>query len=383
MIVPQKDCLNICKHKGSSMSESKNLHQTSLYDQHVSLSATMSNFAGFAMPLHYGSQIEEHHIVRRDAGMFDVSHMRPVEIYGQDAYRFLRYLLANDVAKLKPDKAFYTCMLNESGGIIDDLIVYQLGSNHYRAIMNAANRNGDFEWIIRHSGQYQLTVQPRLDLAMLAVQGPCAEQKLKQVLSAEISERLSELKPFQALRKSDLFISRTGYTGEKGYEILISKNEVKSFWEKLLNANIKPCGLGARDTLRVEAGLFLYGQDMDQNQTPYESGIGWSVAMKDDKRHFIGRTALEKQLKQGDYKQMTGIMLEQKGMLRHGQHVYDGQDCIGYVTSGTFSPTLQQSIGFARVHNLNPEKPLVGIRKKYLPIKLVRYPFVSHGQIKV
>ncbi len=241
--------------------------QTPLYDQHVACGARMVDFHGWMMPLHYGSQIDEHHFVRQDAGMFDVSHMTIVDLHGNRTREFLRYLLANDVAKLtQPGKALYTGMLNESGGVIDDLIVYFLSEDYFRLVVNSATRDKDLAWISQHAEPYQVEVTVRDDLALIAVQGPQAQQKVATLLTTEQQQAIAGMKPFFGIQTGDLFIATTGYTGEAGYEIALPKQQVVAFWQQLLAAGVKPAGLGARDTLRLEAGMNLYGQEMDEKR---------------------------------------------------------------------------------------------------------------------
>ncbi|MCO6441947.1 MAG: glycine cleavage system aminomethyltransferase GcvT, partial [Nitrococcus mobilis] len=252
---------------------------TPLYGKHCEAGARIVDFAGWDMPIQYGSQIEEHRAVRRDAGMFDVSHMAIVEITGAQAQQCLRHLLANDVAKLKePGKALYTCLLNEQGGVLDDLIVYYLAEGRYRTVVNAATRDKDLSWIKIQGEPFRVQVEHRDDLAMLAIQGPQAREKALRVLPSELAAAARALAPFTGLEREGVFVSRTGYTGEDGYEIMLPADATPALWEALCEQGVQPCGLGARDTLRLEAGMNLYGQDRDETVTPLESGLAWTVA---------------------------------------------------------------------------------------------------------
>ena len=338
----------------------------------------MVNFAGCELPINYGSQIEEHHCVRTDAGMFDVSHMTVVGIHGPETRAFLSRLLANDVAKLQtPGKALYSCMLNESGGVIDDLIAYHLDEEWFRLVVNAATRDKGLAWLERQGAEFSISVTEHHELAMIAVQGPQAREKVHSLFEEEVAAELRELKPFNALIHGEYFIARTGYTGEDGYEILMYGNLAVPFWNRLREAGVKPCGLGARDTLRLEAGMNLYGQDMDEDTTPLVSGLAWTVAMKDE-REFIGRTALKQQKARGVPEKLVGLVLEGRGVLRPGQKVMTDAG-EGITTSGGFSPTLQKAIAFARVPTGAGESCEVEIRGKSLPARIVKPPFVRNG----
>ena len=357
-----------------------------LYQQHLQAGAKFVEFAGWSMPLHYGSQLEEHHRVRRDAGVFDVSHMLVVDVIGARATDYLRFMLANDVARLTEyGDALYTCMLNERGGVIDDLIVYRLADVRYRLVFNAGCADKDLAWLQRQGGGFEVTITPRRDLAMLAVQGPGARMKVLNLLRSGDQDLAQGLTTFEGAEIGDWFVARTGYTGEDGFEIMLPGGEAPSLWRRLLDSGVAPAGLGARDTLRLEAGLNLYGQDMDETVTPLESGLGWTVAWAPAEREFIGRRALELQRERGIERKLVGLVLEARGVLRAGQTVrVDGQPA-GVLTSGSFSPTLGAAIGLARV----PASVAVGarvevdIRGKYLPARVVKPPFVRHGQVLV
>jgi aminomethyltransferase len=356
------------------------MRRTPLYQAHVAAGARLVDFTGWELPINYGSQIDEHHAVRSDAGMFDVSHMTVVDIRGPETRAFLSRLLANDVAKLqKPGKALYSCMLNESGGVVDDLISYYMDEEWFRLVVNAATRDKGLAWLERQGANFSISVTDHHELAMIAVQGPHAREKVHSLFEQEIVAELRELTPFNAVLHGEYFIARTGYTGEDGYEILMYGNHAEPLWNRLLEIGVKPCGLGARDTLRLEAGMNLYGQDMDEAVTPLVSGLGWTVAMKDD-RDFIGRPMLEQQKAQGVPSKLVGLVLEGRGVLRPGQKVVTPAG-EGITTSGSFSPTLQKAIAFARVPMAAGGDCEVEIRGKSLPARIVKPPFVRDGEV--
>ncbi|HEX6834713.1 MAG TPA: glycine cleavage system aminomethyltransferase GcvT [Rudaea sp.] len=353
--------------------------KTVLNDTHRALGAQMVDFGGWDMPLNYGSQIEEHHAVRRDAGMFDVSHMTIVDLHGAKTRAFLRHLLANSVDKLKVSgKALYSCMLDENGGVIDDLIVYYLSEEFFRVVVNAATRAKDLAWIEKQAAPFGVTVTERPELAMIAVQGPNARAKVQSLLSEATRAKAAKISKFVAAEGDGLFIARTGYTGEDGYEIIVPETQAVDLWNRLLAAGVKPAGLGARDTLRLEAGMNLYGQDMDEGASPWEAGLAWTVAL-DEGRDFIGRAALEKQKAGGVKRAMVGLVMDEKGVLRHGQRVVTANG-DGEILSGTFSPTLGKAIAFARVPEGAGDSVQVDIRGKLVPVRVVKYPFVRDGK---
>jgi len=360
--------------------------RTPLYETHVSAGAKMVDFGGWDMPLHYGSQIDEHHQVRRDAGMFDVSHMTIVDLRGERVQDFLRYLVANNIDKLKiPGGALYTCMLNERGGIIDDLIVYFVEPRWYRLVVNAATRDKDLAWITQQAQPFGVEVRERDDMAMIAVQGPQARTKTHAALGDIVRAATALQKPFTFVVVGELFIARTGYTGEDGYEIMLPANKAAAVWQKLQAAGVKPAGLGARDTLRLEAGMNLYGSDMDEMTSPLESGLAWTVAFEPADRNFIGRAALEAQRQQGVVGQFVGLVLLDKGVLRNHQPLLADGEGVGEITSGGFSPTLGKSIALARIcaTAVRGRPCRVEIRGKFLDVKLVKPPFVRNGQVCV
>ncbi len=352
--------------------------KTPLNETHRAAGAKMVDFGGWDMPINYGSQIEEHHQVRTAVGMFDVSHMTAVDIVGERVREFLGRLLANDVAKLQqPGKALYSCMLNEQGAVIDDLITYFLTARHFRVVVNAGTTDKDLAWIRQQAEGWDLEIKPRRELAMIAVQGPRAREVVCSLLPADQAEVAGALKPFFAAQIGDLFVARTGYTGEDGFEVALPGDQAHEFWDRLVEVGVAPCGLGARDTLRLEAGMNLYGQDMDETVTPLEAGLAWTVAMTDD-RDFIGRAALEAQKASGVPWKFTGFILEGRGVLRAGQRIVtDAGD--GALTSGGFSPTLQRSIGMGRIPANAGGSCQVDIRGKLLDLRVVRPPFVRNG----
>lgn len=358
------------------------LQQTPLNAAHRALGAKMVDFGGWDMPLHYGSQIDEHHIVRTSAGMFDVSHMTVVDLHGAQCRPFLRHLVANNVDKLKlSGKALYTCMLNERAGVIDDLIVYFLTEDYFRLVVNAATRDKDLAWIRAQAAAFNVTVTERAELAMVAVQGPQARAAVQAVVPEADAATLAALGRFAAAEVDGLFVARTGYTGEDGFEVIVPNERVEAFWNALLAAGVKPCGLGARDTLRLEAGLNLYGQDMDEEITPLEANLAWTVAFDPAERDFIGRSALVAQRDAGVSRLLIGLIMDEKGVLRHGQRVQTAAG-DGEILSGTFSPTLGKAIAFARVPAAaaSDAQAEVDIRGKLVPVRVVKASFVREGK---
>ena len=363
------------------------LKRTPLYDTHVAAGAKLVDFGGWEMPLAYGSQIEEHHAVRKHAGMFDVSHMRVVDLDGHDTKAFLQTLIANDVAKLVPGKALYSCMLNEAGGVIDDLIVYWLGGEHYRAVVNASTADKDIAWMheVQHGKvgpkkHFAVSILPRRELAMIAVQGPQARAILRNVIEGidgDAATAMDHLKPFTAAATDEFFIARTGYTGEDGCEVVLPAPEAADLWARLKADGVRECGLGARDTLRLEAGMNLYGNDMDDTVSPLDAGLAWTVDMKSE-RAFIGRAALQAN---GQRHEFLGLKLIERGVLRAHQKVQCAHG-TGEITSGTFSPTLNVAIAMARL----PRGTAVGdtvqvdVRGKMMAAQVVRLPFVRNGK---
>jgi len=354
--------------------------QTVLHATHLAAEAKMVDFGGWDMPIHYGSQIEEHHAVRQSVGLFDVSHMTVVDLRGDQTQAFLRVLLANNIDKLKlPGRALYTCMLNQDGGVIDDLIVYWMGEDHYRLVVNASTREKDLAWISQQAKTFNVDVLERSELAMIAVQGPEARKTFVGLLEGEQAQSVESLVRFSAYADDELFVGRTGYTGEDGFEIVMPEQTASTWWARLVEAGARPCGLGARDTLRLEAGMNLYGQDMDETTGPYESALAWTVDLSDHERQFIGRDKLEQQKAAGIKNRLVALVLTGRGVLRHGQQIFCAEG-EGVITSGTFSPSLSQAIAFARIPRGASTEVEVDIRGKRLPARIVKAPFVRDGK---
>ena len=358
--------------------------RTALHAEHVALGARMVPFGGWDMPLHYGSQLEEHHAVRRAAGVFDVSHMLALDLSGPGAQPYLRRLLANDVARLRsPGKALYSCMLNPAGGVIDDLIVYSLAADVFRVVVNAGTAPKDLAWMTAQAAGFEVSLSPRRDLAMLAVQGPAARAAVLPLLAAALRERAQGLASFSAVTDGEWLVARTGYTGEDGFELTLPNAEAPASWRALLAAGVRPCGLGARDTLRLEAGMNLYGQDMDESVSPLESGLTWTVAFDPPERDFVGRSALAALRAHGGLRRFVGLLLEDKGVLRAHQKVFAGDREIGEITSGGYAPTLDRSIALARVAGVVGDRCTVEVRGRRLTALVVQPPFVRNGQALV
>jgi aminomethyltransferase len=360
---------------------------TPLYDAHVRMGGKIVDFAGWEMPINYGSQLEEHHAVRRNAGMFDVSHMTVVDLSGPNTRAFLRKLLANNIDRLQaPGKALYSCMLNERGGVIDDLIVYFVREDFFRMVVNAGTRAKDLDWLVRQARDFGVKVRERPELAMIAVQGPMARDHVRELLQDDLRESVANLQPFFALAlvgNGEWFIARTGYTGEDGYEIILPAADAERLWNALAARGVRPIGLGARDTLRLEAGMNLYGSDMTEDTTPLESGLAWTIGWEPAERDFIGRAALEQQRAAGVPSKLVALVLEGKGVLRNHQTVKTAAG-TGEITSGSFSPTLGRSIALARIPAATGgERCEVDIRGRLEPARIVRLPFVRHGEIKI
>ena len=366
--------------------------KTVLYDTHVASGAKLIDFGGWDMPLNYGSQLDEHRAVRSDAGMFDVAHMGVIDLHGARVRELLRYLLANDIAKLTlPGRALYSCMLLPSGGVIDDLIVYHLSESWFRLVVNAGTRDKDLAWILEHAATFGVSVRERRDLSILAVQGPHARAKTAALLSPAHAATALEIARFSAAAIDSWFLARTGYTGEDGFEIVLPVEEAANTWHALAAQGVVPVGLGARDTLRLEAGMNLYGNDMDESHHPLESGLGWTVAFEPQSRDFIGRAALTR-LRAAGCAAFVGMVLEERGVLRAHQTVNaagtaagpaaaSGPHKLGEITSGTFSPTLNCSIALARVAQGSGPRVMVDIRGKPHVARIVKPPFVRNGKI--
>ena len=357
-------------------------NKTALYATHQAMGGKLVDFGGWDMPLHYGSQIEEHHKVRQSAGMFDVSHMTVVDVTGTDAKAYLQYLLANDVAKLDSlyGKALYSGMLNHEGGVIDDLIVYNLG-DWYRVVVNCSTRDKDLAWMNQVAEKFSVAITERRELAMIAVQGPEAIRIASSLVNAEQAAAIGSLQVFQGLPAGDWLIGRTGYTGEDGLEIMLPNEAAVSFWQALADAGVAPCGLGARDTLRLEAGMNLYGHEMDESVSPLAANMGWTIAWQPNERDFIGRAVLEAQKAAASTQKLVGLVLRERGVLRAEQIVtVDNSDEKGVITSGTFSPSLGYSIALARVPRDIGTHCQVEMRGKQVTVEVVAPSFVRNGK---
>ena len=354
--------------------------RTPLYDLHLALGAKMVDFGGWDMPLHYGSQVEEHHEVRRDCGVFDVSHMTVIDVIGDQAKEWLQHLLANDVDRLNtPGRALYSAMLNEQGGVVDDMIVYLMPTG-YRLVVNAATREQDLAWMSAQAKGYAVQLLERPELALLAIQGPQARHKVAELVSQARGQLIQELKPFEGQSCGDWFIARTGYTGEDGLEILLPADQAPAFFNDLVGAGISPIGLGARDTLRLEAGMNLYGQDIHLSVSPLSANMAWTIAWEPQSRQFIGRVALEAEKAGGVPLKLVGLVLEERGVLRAHQVVRIAGIGEGEITSGSFSPTLSKSIALARVPTATADRAEVEIRGKWYPVRVVKPTFVRLGK---
>ena len=354
--------------------------RTPLYDLHLALGAKMVDFGGWDMPLHYGSQVEEHHEVRRDCGVFDVSHMTVIDVTGGQAKEWLQHLLANDVERLTtPGRALYSAMLNDKGGVVDDMIVYLMAQG-YRLVVNAATRDQDLAWMASQIQGYDVQLLERPELALLAIQGPQARHKVAELVSQARSQLIQKLKPFEGLAEGDWFIARTGYTGEDGLEIILPADQAPGLFNDLVGAGISPIGLGARDTLRLEAGMNLYGQDIHLSVSPLSANMAWTIAWEPASRQFIGREALEAEKADGVQLKLVGLVLEERGVLRAHQVVRIADVGEGEITSGSFSPTLSKSIALARVPMATADRAEVEIRGKWYPVRVVKPTFVRLGK---
>lgn len=358
-------------------------NRTGLYQSHEAAGARFVDFGGWDMPLHYGSQIDEHHAVRKSAGVFDVSHMAVIDATGARTNDWLSILLANNIARLEADgDGLYSCMLNHNGGVIDDLIVYRTSADSFRIVVNAGRREADLEWMRDQAEPFAVTLNERTDLAMLAVQGPAAIELATPLLPAELRDAAQALKPFRAVRAGDWFVARTGYTGEDGWEIILPVAAAIELWQALLAAGIQPAGLGARDTLRLEAGLNLYGQDMTESISPLECGLAWTVGWNPESRAFNGRAVLEEQRESLPAMRFVGLVLQDRGIMRAGQKVLVGGG-EGEITSGGFSPTLEKSIALARIPAGDEDTCEVEIRNKRVAARVTKTTFVRKGKILI
>lgn len=358
------------------------LKKTPLHAQHIALHGRMTDFCGWDMPLKYASELHEHNCVREDAGMFDVSHMTIMDIKGKGATSFLRYLLAHDVAANKTiGTAFYTCMLNDQGGVVDDLIVYRVNAEDYCMVTNASTHDKDVAWVKEKAKPFDVEVKERHE-AMIAIQGPRAIEKTQKVFNEQQKNATLGLERMHGVASSGWWIARTGYTGEEGYEIILPPEEAEAFWLMLLKNGISPCGLIARDSLRLEAALSLYGAEVSDTITPLEANLEWTITWLPEDRDFIGRKALEELKKIGVKRVLLGLILEDRGILRSHQKVIVDNLGEGEITSGGYSPFLERSIALARV----PKATTIGslckvlVRDKLLSARVIKPPFVRNGK---
>ncbi|MBR2238588.1 MAG: glycine cleavage system aminomethyltransferase GcvT [Prevotella sp.] len=382
--------------------ENNNNKRTCLYDKHVALGALMSPFGGFEMPIQYAGIAIEHHAVRKKVGLFDVSHMGEVTVKGKDAERYVQHIFTNDIAGAPVGKIYYGMMCYENGGTVDDLLVYKMGENDFFLVINAANIDKDWAWIQQNAKGFDIDLQNRSDYyGQIAVQGPEAEHVVETVLGLPCSELTfysvkttlnSPLGPTGRLPKQELSIlnsdnvilSRTGYTGEDGFEIYASHEFIRACWDKLIAAGVQPCGLGCRDTLRFEVGLPLYGDELSEDITPIMAGLGMFVKL--DKAEFIGKEALAKQKAEGPAKKLVGIELADKAIPRHGYTVLnmDGEP-VGEVTTGYHTLSTDKSVCMALVdaHYAKLDTELqIQIRKKVFPGKVVKKQFYNKSYKK-
>ncbi len=357
--------------------------RTPLYEQHLALGAEMSEVNGWELPLHYGSQVEEHCQVRKDCGVFDVSFMTVVDVLGEQAKAYLHYLLANDVELLHGNgSGLYSVMLNEQAGIIDDALIY-LMPDGYRLMFNTGFTDRIIGWMKLNKGIFKVTIKPQQDIAILSIQGPNAVSKLVKLLDQQYVAQLEKLQPLYSCLVGGWFISRTGYTGEDGVEIILPKAEAEHLWLELVGAGIMPIGMRARDTLRLEAGYSLYGQDMNEDISPLSCNMDWTVAWIPEDRNFIGREALDKKRQNGICNKLIGLVSEERGTLHNGQLVrIEGKE-EGVITSTNFSPTLGKCIALARVPVKTGSRAEVEIKGKWYPVRIVSPRFVWHGEILI
>ena len=355
------------------------MNKTPLNNAHIELGAKMVNFSHWEMPISYTSLIEEHHAVRNTAGVFDVSHMSVFDFSGGDQVAFFEKIFANDIKKISnEDKAIYGALLNEEGGILDDLIIYH-ANEKFRLVSNCSTREQNRQWYEKHAIEFGVEVVERSDMGILAIQGPDA---LSKILSIDgINPQVNNLQSFGCMFDGDKLYARTGYTGEDGLEIIVPSVDINQFWDQALRLGCTPIGLGARDTLRLEAGLNLYGNDMTIENHPYESNLGWTIDMTDENRQFIGKQALLS-IDQSKSQKIVGIILRDKGVLRSGYEVIHDEG-KGVVLSGSYSPTLQSSIGLARVDQGYKKDGRVMIRNKMLNIDFVSPRFLERGKISL
>lgn len=345
------------------------MKKTYLNEFHAENNGNLVDFSGWEMPINYGSQINEHNEVRANVGIFDVSHMAVFDFYGDNQIEFLRQLIPNDVNKILDSKrALYSPLLNENGGILDDLIVYHLGDKNFRIISNCATREQNNAWFKEKSKAFNVEVKFQEDASIIAIQGPNSQKVLSTIYDLN-------LKNFHIYQDDEVMIARTGYTGELGFEIISDQSKGLELWNYLIKEGVKPIGLAARDTLRLEAGLNLYGSDMTVENHPYESNLRWTVDHNDLKRSYIGKSAILDKVEAK--KELIGFYTEERGVLRAGTRVYfDGGE--GLITSGTWSPTFKKNIGFCRVDTNHHNSGRALLRDKEINLHFCKTNFLKH-----
>jgi len=363
-----------------------NLRRTPLADAHVALGGKMVDFGGWYMPVQYTSLVEEHQAVRERAGLFDVSHMGEVRVRGKETLAFLSYLTVNDPTKLEDGQAQYTAMATKEGTVVDDLLIYRFSQDECLLVINAANQEKDFQWMKHHAKGFDVQLTDESDATgQIAIQGPKALKILQKIAAPGLSNIEYYRFRNEVIDGVPVLVSRTGYTGEDGFECYLPAEHTGDLWSKLLEAgkevNLLPCGLGARDTLRLEARMHLYGQDMDETTTLLEANLGWITKLKKD-QDFLGKAALLQQRDSGVTRKLVGFELEDRGIARHGYPVEEAGEEVGHVTSGTHSPTLKKSIGLAYVP-LSLSKPgntfQIRIRNKLVSAVVVKGPFYQRS----
>ena len=342
----------------------------------------MIDFNGWEMPIHYGSQLEEHKLVRGSCGIFDVSHMTILDIEGSEDKKFLRSLLSNDITSLQENyDGLYSAMLNDGGGVIDDLTAFKMPFG-YRLVVNCATRKTDLKWIHENSERKSLTIEEREDLAMIAIQGPWTFKILSKFLSSELMANLTTKQPFQGCTDRDTLVTKTGYTGEIGVEIMLPSKKARALWAKAIDSGAYPTGLAARDTLRLEAGMNLYGSEMDETISPLECNMSWVVSLKDEDRNFIGKQSFLKKREKGDFHTLKGLVFKERSIARSHQEVYfdEEKEIKGVVTSGSYSPTLKKSIALARIPPTHLRTCVAEIRGKTIKATVGQPRFVRKGK---
>ncbi|MGG3662420.1 glycine cleavage system aminomethyltransferase GcvT [Bacillus gobiensis] len=370
------------------MSTGTVLKRTSLFEKYIKYGAKVIDFGGWELPIQFSSILEEHEAVRKEAGLFDVSHMGEVLVEGKGAESYINHLVTNDVTKLSINQAQYTAMCYPDGGTVDDLVVYKLANEKYLLVINAANIEKDYEWMELHLRGDVTLHNISSDIAQLALQGPKAEGILQKLTATDLTEigffRFAQHTNLNGI--TDVLISRTGYTGEDGFELYLAADKAEALWENLLEAGkedgLKPCGLGARDTLRFEVRLALYGQELTNEISPLEAGIGFAVKTNKES-HFIGKDILTAQKEEGLKRKLVGIEVTGRGIPRHGYKVFSAdEEEIGFITSGTHSPSLKKNLGLAIISAEHAEvgtQLKVEVRNKKIDAIVVKAPFYKKG----